>query len=102
MMLVLLAAAQEHRILAGILDMQADDVVVKLAAGLEIDDVEHGMARADDVERRIEDMSWHRHGISCQSIALEVGSSMACLRFEGLVDVVALPAGFLVVDLHIE
>ena len=33
------------------------------AAGREIGDVDHRMAGADDVERRIEDVLGHRHGM---------------------------------------
>src|SRR5215813_13588426 len=62
MMLMLLAAAQVDRVAVAILDMQADGGLVELAAGVEVGDVEHGMAGADDVERRIEDMFRNGHG----------------------------------------
>src|ERR1700721_4173491 len=56
MMLMLLAASQIDRFVVAILDMQPDGVLVKFAAGIEVDHVEHDMAAADDVERRIEDV----------------------------------------------
>ena len=62
MMLVFLAAAQIHRAVILVLDMKSDDVFVECAAGLEVGDVEHGMAGADDVERRIEDVGRNGHG----------------------------------------
>src|SRR6516225_9540196 len=61
MMLVLLAAAEIHRIVVAVLDMQADGGLVELAAELEIRHVEHGMARAYDVERRIEHVLRNGH-----------------------------------------
>src|SRR5258708_37262716 len=43
-MLMLLTAAQGHRLVVAILDMQPDVVFIKLAAGGRIPHVEHGMA----------------------------------------------------------
>src|SRR5579871_701527 len=63
-MLMLLAASKINRTLVGILDMQADRRLVEVAAPLQIGHVEHDMARADDVERRIEDMLRNGHMIS--------------------------------------
>ena len=58
---MLLAAAQINRSVVAILDMQADGVFVELAAGVQVDHVEHDVAAADDVERRIEDVLRHGH-----------------------------------------
>src|SRR4029453_1717093 len=63
-MLMLLAAAQVHRLVVAILDMQSDVVFIELAAGIEIDHVEHDMAGSDDVEGRIEDMLRDGHAVS--------------------------------------
>ena len=60
-MLMLLAAAQIHRLVVGVLDMQADGVFVERAALAEVDDVEHGVAAADDVEGGIEDVCRNGH-----------------------------------------
>src|SRR5436190_12162682 len=61
-MLMLLAAAQIYSLVVLILDMQADRILVERAARLQIGDLEHGVARADDVERRIEDVCRNGHG----------------------------------------
>ena len=61
MMLMLLTAAQVSGGVVAVFDMQANDLVVKLDALVQIDDVEHHMAGADDVERRIEHVLRHRH-----------------------------------------
>jgi hypothetical protein len=53
---MLLAASQVNRPVVAILDMKPDGLFVKLAAGIQVDDVEHDMAGSDDVERRIEDV----------------------------------------------
>src|ERR1700686_1827759 len=63
-MLMLLAAAQVHRTVVPIFNMQPDGVFIELTAGIQIDHVEHDMAASDDVERRIEDMLRDRHGVS--------------------------------------
>ena len=63
-MLVLLAAAQVHRLVVAVLDMQPDGVLVESAAGVEVDHIEHDMAAADDIERRIEDGLRDGHGVS--------------------------------------
>jgi len=62
-MLMLLAAAQIDRLVVAVLDMEADGVFVELAAGVEVDHVEHDVAATDDVERRVEDVRWRRHCI---------------------------------------
>src|SRR6266576_4303332 len=63
-MLMLLAAPQVHRLVVAILDMQPHVVFIKLAAGIQIDHVEHDMAGSDDVEGRIEDMLRDGHAVS--------------------------------------
>ena len=63
-MLMLLAAAQVYRLVVAIFDMQSDVVFIKLAAGIQIDHVEHDMAGSDDVEGRIEDMLRDGHAVS--------------------------------------
>src|SRR5258705_11797815 len=63
-MLMLLAAAQVDRLVVAILDMQPDVVFIKLAAGIQIDHVEHDVAGSDDVEGRIEDMLRNGHAVS--------------------------------------
>ncbi len=62
MVLMLLAGAEVDRLVVAVLDMHADGGFVKLAAGVEVGDIEHGMAGADDVERRIEDVFRDGHG----------------------------------------
>src|SRR6187200_2875726 len=49
-MLMLLAAAQVHRLVVAVLDMEADGILVERAALVEVDDIKHGVAAADDVE----------------------------------------------------
>src|SRR5207248_7906448 len=63
-MLMLLAAAQVYRLVVAIFDMHSDVVFIKLAAGIQIDHVEHDMAGSDDVEGRIEDMLRDGHAVS--------------------------------------
>src|SRR5258708_10042568 len=70
-MLVLLAAAQVDRFVVAILDMQADGVFVELAAGIEVRDIEHGVAAPDDVERWIEDVRWCRHVASLVKLVVD-------------------------------
>jgi hypothetical protein len=60
-MLMLLAAAQIHRSVVAILDVQPDGVFIKLAAGVQVHHVKHDMAAPDDVERRIEDVLRNGH-----------------------------------------
>jgi hypothetical protein len=60
-MLMLLAAAQIHRLVVGVLDMQADGGLVERAALVEVDDIKHGVAAADDVEGGIEDVCRNGH-----------------------------------------
>src|ERR1700687_1312684 len=55
-MLMLLAAAQVNRFVVAILGMQPDGVFVKLAAGVQVNHIEHDVAAPDDIERRIEDV----------------------------------------------
>src|SRR5438132_8676551 len=63
-MLMLLAATQVHRLVVTVLDMEADGILVERAAVGEVRHVEHGMAAADDVERRIEDVCRNGHVVS--------------------------------------
>ena len=63
-MLMLLAAAQVHRLVVAVLDMQPDGGFVKRAAGVQIRHVEHDVAASDDVERRIEDVLRNGHVVS--------------------------------------
>ena len=66
-MLMLLAAAQVDGIVVAVLDMQADRVLIERAARVQVGDVEHRMAGADDVERRIENVLRNGHGVSSMS-----------------------------------
>ena len=61
MMLMLLAATQIDRLVVAVLDMEADGVLVECTALVQVDDIKHGVAAADDVERRIENVCRHRH-----------------------------------------
>src|SRR5690349_18134122 len=70
MMLMLFAAAQIHRLEVGILGMEASGIFVERAALAEIDDVEHGMAAADDIEGGIEDVCRNGHVVSLLWIAI--------------------------------
>src|SRR5712691_1424935 len=89
-MLMLLAAAQVHRLVVAILDVQPDVVFIKLAAGIQIDHVEHDMAGSDDVEGRIEDMLRDGHAVSStrfrhsgtRLLASVVNCSWMLLRFQ--------------------
>src|SRR6476660_5536467 len=105
-MLMLVAAAQIDRLVVTIFNMQPDAGLIELAAGIQIDYVEHDMAAPDDVERRIEDVRWHRHVASLvrrsSRLLSSFGDAPCCSGRELFVDIVALPAGFLVVDLHVE
>src|SRR5262249_25004297 len=67
-MLMLLAAAQVDGAVVGILDMEANGGLVEVTARLQIGDIEHDMARADDVEGRSEDVRRNGH---CDSPALD-------------------------------
>src|SRR6185295_14327109 len=60
-MLMLLATAQVYRLVVAVLDMEADGVFVEGAAPGEVRHVEHGVAAADDVERRVEDVCRNGH-----------------------------------------
>src|SRR5258708_36948212 len=51
-MLMLFAAAQIDRLVVAVLDMEADGGLVERAALVEVHDIEHSMAAADDIERR--------------------------------------------------
>src|SRR5438034_2767754 len=62
--LMLLAAAQVDRAVVAVLGMEADGVLVEGAALVEVDDVEHRVAAADDVERRIEDVCRNGHAVA--------------------------------------
>ena len=59
--LPLLDAAQVERVLRLVLDDEAERALVEGAAAAEIGDAERHMARAHDVERRIENVARHRH-----------------------------------------
>ena len=59
----LLHAAQIERVLARLLHVQADDALVEGAARLQIARGQHRVAAAHDVERRIEDVLRHGHGV---------------------------------------
>src|SRR5260370_28463123 len=59
------------------------------------------MAGSDDVEGRIEDMLRDGHAVS-STRSRHSGTRLFGLGGELFVDVVALPAGLLVVDLHLE
>src|SRR5215207_2574131 len=72
-MLMLLAAAQVHRLVIAVLDMQADGVLVERPALVEVDDVEHGVAAADDVEGGIEDVCRNGHAVSSDTLSLRGG-----------------------------
>src|SRR3954447_26906667 len=61
MMLMLLAAAQIDRLVVAVLDMKAYGVLVERAALVQVHDAEHGVAAADDVERRVEDVCRNGH-----------------------------------------
>ena len=64
MVLMFLSSAQVHGLVIAVLDMEADGGLVEFAAGVEIRHVEHGVAGADDVERRIEDVRRNGHAVS--------------------------------------
>ena len=61
---MLLAAAQVYRLVVAVLDMEADGVLVEGAALVEVDDIKHGVAAADDVEGGIEDVCRNGHAVS--------------------------------------
>jgi hypothetical protein len=63
-MLMLLAAAQVHRPVVAILNMQPDGIFVKLAAGIQIHHVKDEVAAPDDVEWWIENMLRDGHAVS--------------------------------------
>src|SRR5213075_2127943 len=67
---MLLAAAQVHRVVVAILDMQSNGILVELAAGIQIHYVKNNMAAADDVEGRIEDVLRDGHTKSLLSKSL--------------------------------
>src|SRR3954447_12636724 len=67
---MLLAAAQVHRGLVAILDMQTNGILVELAAGIQIHHIKNNMAGADDVERRIEHVLRDGHTKSLLSKSL--------------------------------
>src|SRR5258708_19011552 len=76
MMLVLLAAAQVHGFVVAILDMQPDGVFVEFTAGVEVRDIEHGVAAADNVEGRIEDVLRNGHVMSLVKLAVNYPPSL--------------------------
>jgi hypothetical protein len=63
-MLMLFRAAQVYHAVIGILDVQADGGLVEFATELQVGHVEHGMARSDDVEGRLEDVLRYGHCVS--------------------------------------
>jgi hypothetical protein len=63
-MLMLLAAAQIDRLVVPVLDMEADGILIEGAALAEVNDIEHGVAAADDVEGRIENVCRNGHTVS--------------------------------------
>src|SRR3954454_23932599 len=63
-MLMFLSGAQIDDLVVSVLDMQADNAFIELAAELQIGHVQHGVAGADDVERRLEDMLRYGHCVS--------------------------------------
>ena len=95
-MLLFLAGAQIGRRIAPFLDMQADGVFVEFGTRLQIHHVQDDVAASDDVERRIEDVLWNGHQESPNPL------SMRGIRLQGFMDIVALPTGFLVVDLDVK
>jgi len=62
--LMLFGAAQIHGLVVAVLDMEANGGFVERAASVQIRHVEHGVAGADDVERRIEDVLRNGHAVS--------------------------------------
>src|SRR5437870_5977978 len=77
-MLMLLGAAKVYRPVVAVLDMEADGVFVERAARVQVRHVEDGVAGADDVERRIEDVLRNGHGVS--SIELVIPGCAAWRR----------------------
>src|SRR5258708_6354161 len=51
--------------------VKIDGVFVELAAGIEVRDIEHGVAAPDDVERWIEDVRWCRHVASLVKLVVD-------------------------------
>ncbi|KIU01201.1 hypothetical protein QU39_00195, partial [Staphylococcus aureus] len=82
--LMLFAAAQVDGFAVGVLDMQADGVLVERAGGREIGHVQHDVAAAQHVEWRLERMLGNGHGRvssclkGCQSIGRRAAGSCAC------------------------
>jgi hypothetical protein len=72
-MLMLLAAAQVYRLVVAVLDVETDGVFVERAALVEVDDIKHGVAAADDVEGGIEDMCRNGHVVSSDSLSFRGG-----------------------------
>jgi hypothetical protein len=72
-MLMLLAAAQVHRAVVAILDMQPDGIFVKLPAGAQVHHVQYDVAASDDIERRIEGMLRDGHDVSLVSSSFRDG-----------------------------
>src|SRR5271154_6901628 len=82
-MLMLFAAAQIHRLVVAILDMQPDRVFVELAAGVQVSHVEHGVTAPDDVEGRIEDVLRNGH-VAYSSPDLLILMVRRCVLFRRL------------------
>ena len=70
-MLMLFGAAQIHRPVVAILDVEPDRGFVERAAGIEVHHVEHDMAGPDDIEGRIEDVLWNGHGVSLVKLVVD-------------------------------
>ncbi len=70
-MLMLLDAAQIHRAVVAVLDMEADGGLVERAAGIEIHHVEHDVAGPDDIEGRIEDVLRNGHVVSFVKLVVD-------------------------------
>ncbi len=75
-MLVLFAGAQIHRLVVAVLDVEADGVLVEGGALVQVRDVEHGVAAADDVERRIEDVGRSGHRCFLRLLSVIPGRSV--------------------------
>lgn len=61
-MLPLFHAAQVNRVLARFLDVQAERALVERPAARKVGDAQRDMARPHDVEGRVGDVAWRRHG----------------------------------------
>ncbi len=62
MVIALLHAAKIDRVLAGLLDVQADGALVERAAGTQVARGQHRVAAADDIEGWVKDVRGDGHG----------------------------------------